>query len=95
MTNPTIIPYLSYRDGSAAIEFLTKAFGFRVIIRADAEDGSVQHAELAYANGVILMGTSDLPKGSPGVYVVVEDVDAHHANAIASGAEEVYPPEAT
>lgn len=95
MTQPTIIPYLSYRDGGAAIDFLTKAFGFTVTIRADADDGTLTHAELAYGDGVILMGTADLGKGSPGTYVVVEDVEAHHANAMANGAQEVYPPEKT
>lgn len=95
MANPTIVPYLSYRDGPAAIDFLIKAFGFSVNIRADAEDGSVEHAELVYGDGVVLMGTADLPPGSPGIYVVVEDVAAHHAQALAEGAELVYPPEKT
>lgn len=95
MARPTITPYLSYRNGSAAIDFLTKAFGFRVNIRADGDDGSLTHAELVYGDGVVLMGTADLPKGSPGIYVVVADVAAHHAQAMAAGAELVYPPEET
>ena len=40
----------------------------------------------------------DDPSRTPaahGVYVVVEDVDAHHERAVAAGAEIVYPPEAT
>ncbi len=41
------------------------------------------------------MGTADLPKGSPGIYLVVEDVAAHHRRAMAAGAMEVYPPEET
>ena len=95
MTKPTIVPYLSYRDAAAAIDFLTKAFGFKVNVRADSDDGSVEHAELVYGDGVILMGTADLPKGTTGVYVAIEDVTAHHANAMANGAEEVFPPEQT
>ncbi|GAB5447312.1 VOC family protein [Gymnodinialimonas sp.] len=95
MSNPSIVPYLSYKDGAAAIDFLTQAFGFRVNIRADDPEGGVLHAELVYGDGVILMGTADLPKGSPGIYLVVEDVDAHHTTAMAAGATEVYPPEDT
>ena len=93
--SPSIVPYLSYRDGAAAIDFLTRAFGLTLNVRQDADDGSVQHAELVHGNGVILMGTADLPKGSPGIYLVVEDVDTHHATAVAAGAEVVYGPEDT
>ncbi|MEM1151122.1 MAG: VOC family protein [Pseudomonadota bacterium] len=95
MATPSIVPYLSYKNGAAAIDFLVAAFGFAVNIRADAEDGSVEHAELVYGDGVVLMGTADLPTGSPGIYVVVDDVDAHYTNAIKQGAHLVYPPEDT
>ncbi len=95
MPNPSIVPYLSYKNGAAAIDFLIEAFGFRVNIRIDDDDGNVTHAELVFGNSVVLMGTAELPKGSPGMYLVVEDVDAHHQNAIAMGAAEVYPPEDT
>lgn len=95
MTTPTIVPYLSYKDGARAIAFLENAFGFRVNIRQDNDDGSVLHAELVYGDGVILMGTADLPRGTPGIYIVVEDVSAHHAQAVAAGAEIVYGPEET
>ncbi len=95
MSNPSIVPYLSYENGSVAVDFLTNAFGFRVNIRVDSEDGAVEHAELVYGDGVVLLGTADLPKGSPGIYLVVEDVDTHYATAMAAGATEVYPPEDT
>ncbi|CTQ48810.1 VOC family protein [Jannaschia donghaensis] len=91
---PDIVPYLSYRDGAAAIDFLTQAFGFEVVQRQDDGD-TLQHAELRHGNGIVMMGTADLPKGSPGLYLVVEDVAAHHERAMAVGATEVYPPEPT
>ena len=55
------------------------------------------HGEMRLGNGVIMMGTVDESpsRQSPGTYVVVEDVDAHHARAVASGAAIVYPPEDT
>ncbi len=95
MTTPTIVPYFSFKDGPAAIDFLEKAFGFEVVQRADADDGTLMHCEMRYGDGVIMMGTDDRPTGSPGVYVVVTDVQAHHAQAVKAGAEIVYGPEQT
>ncbi|WP_224815279.1 VOC family protein [Hasllibacter sp. MH4015] len=93
--SPTIIPYLSYADGVAGIEFLERAFGFRRNFAQMADDGTLLHAEMAFGDGVILVGTADLPKGSPGIYVVVEDVAAHHARAMEAGATLVFGPETT
>ena len=95
MATPTIVPYLSYKDGRAAIAFLEKAFGFKVVQAHDDESGALLHAELSYGDGVIMMGTADLSHGSPGIYVVVEDVPAHFEQASAAGAKIVYGPEKT
>ena len=92
---PSIVPYLSYVNGRAAIEFLTTAFGLEVVQAFDDDTGTLQHAELRHGNGVIMMGTADLPKGSPGIYLVVADVQKHFETAQAAGAEIVYPPEQT
>ena len=46
----TITPYLLYEDGEAAIEFLTRAFGFSVVDRAIGGAGGL-HAELEVAPG--------------------------------------------
>ena len=55
------------------------------------------HGEMAFGNGVIMMGTADTApaKQSPGVYLVVADVDAHYERAKTAGATIVYPPEDT
>lgn len=92
---PSVVPYLSYRDGKAAIDFLTEAFGLRLVQVQEDGAGGVLHAELAHGNGVIMMGTADLPKGSPGIFLVVGDVTAHHKTAMARGATQVYAPETT
>ena len=99
---PTMYPYLSYRDAAAAVRFLEEAFGFTTTVRWDDPDGGVQHAEVAFGDGAVMMGTADHAaaplEGSSvgqGIYVYVEDVDAHFERARAGGARVVYPPEDT
>jgi uncharacterized glyoxalase superfamily protein PhnB len=94
---PSIVPYFSYVDAKAAMRFLADAFGFEAIQSFDGEDGQLFHGEMRHADGVIMLGSVDErpATGSPGVYLVVADVDAHHQRARAAGAEIVYPPEDT
>lgn len=92
-----IVPYFSYVDARAAIDFLERAFGLPRLQAFDGPDGRIMHAELGYGDGVVMLGSVDAPvaKASPGTYLVVEDVDAHHVRAREAGAEIVYPPEDT
>ena len=100
---PTIYPYLSYRDAAAALRFLEEAFGFTTSVRWDDADSTVQHAEVNFGEGAVMMGTADHPAAplngasvGQGIYVYVEDVDAHFARVQqAGGARVVYPPEDT
>ena len=92
---PSIVPYFTYADPHAAMDFLERAFGLTRVQSYDGEDGALVHAEMAHGSGVVMLGTGEATHGSPGVYVVVEDVDAHHARAVEAGAEIVYPPEDT
>ena len=83
-----ITPYLLYEDGAAAIEFLTKAFGFREEMRTTGSAGGM-HAELeAPGGGWIYLGQPLDGFSNPSVvgkttlmYVVVDDVDSHYARA--------------
>jgi uncharacterized glyoxalase superfamily protein PhnB len=92
-----ISPVLVYEDAEAAIAFLTKAFGFVAHSIHRSPDGAVAHAELEYDGSYI--GLSDRITGANSVfdlgpcaiYVTVDDPDAHHAQAVAAGAEVVYP----
>ena len=105
---PTInvIPAIRYRDAPAAIEWLCRAFGFTEHLVVPGGAGTIAHAELTYQNGMIMLGSArddefgrlvaPKEKGRPataGVHVVVQDVDAHHAQAAAAGAEIITPPE--
>jgi PhnB protein len=94
-----IAPYLLYEDGAAAIEFLTKAFGFEEVMRMD-EDGVVNHAELRLGDDSIMLGDPGNDYRNPKnadhytalVHVYVDDVDAHFERAKAAGAEVVMEP---
>ena len=58
MTTQSVIPMLSYEDGAAAIEWLSRAFGFREQLRYADDDGTITHAELAIdGDGTIMLAT--------------------------------------
>ena len=91
----SIIPVIRYADADAAITFLTSAFGLAEKDVHRADDGSVGHAELAYGDALVMIGSRADPPGpfdgGPAVvYVVVDDVDAHHDRAAAAGADVFY-----
>jgi uncharacterized glyoxalase superfamily protein PhnB len=99
-TNPPagmqrIIPYLTYDDAPAAIEFLCAAFGFDEHFRYPMPDGRIGHAELGFKDNVLMLasayeGFGETPLRLPNVhcqiYCFVDDVDAHFARARDAGA---------
>jgi uncharacterized glyoxalase superfamily protein PhnB len=62
---PTIAPMLAYENASAAIDFLTRAFGFTENFRLAGDDGRIGHAELSYGNGVVMLVDFDRGYESP------------------------------
>ena len=94
----SIHPSFHYRDPSAAIEFLERAFGFETKERHDNPDGSVAHCELAFGDVVVMVGTGpadlqdvpdDFRAARVGVYLTVQDLELHYERARAAGAEMV------
>jgi PhnB protein len=99
---PRVTPYLLYRDVSGALDFLSRAFGFRERMRMPMPDGSIGHAEMELADdGVIMLGCPGAsyrnPKDLGGVthntYVYVDDVDKHFERAKRAGARILAEPE--
>jgi uncharacterized glyoxalase superfamily protein PhnB len=89
---PSVIPSLRYRDAKRAIAWLEEAFGFKPVMVHDGDNGTVMHAELVYGDGMVMLGTDNddtwgSHAGQGWQYVVVEDADAHYAQAKAAGAE--------
>ncbi|MET8052596.1 VOC family protein [Streptosporangium sp. NPDC005286] len=81
----TVYPLVRYHDPAKAVDWLVQAFGFEVHELVTADDGGVGHGELIVGTGMIMTGRGE--PGGPGIYIAVDDPDAHHDRAVAAGAE--------
>jgi PhnB protein len=98
---PQIIPYLFYRDIGPALDFLTRAFGFKVEMRVGTPSGGM-HGEASFQGQLVMMGQGaherslrsprDVGGATMGVFIYLDDVDTHYEAAKAAGAEIVHPP---
>jgi uncharacterized glyoxalase superfamily protein PhnB len=91
-----IYPSLTYDDARAAIDWLCRAFGFARRFVVPGPDGRVEHSELSFGTGVVMI-SSPKPEGrrisprslggaSQALSVFVDDPDAHCEVAVAHGA---------
>ncbi len=94
-----VVPYLFYKNGKAAIDFIAKAFGFEVRMVMPGPGDSVMHAELAIGDAVVYLGTPAgqkparlQPQRTAATLVYVDDVDAHCARAREAGAKILVEP---
>ena len=96
-----IIPSLVYADAHRAIDFLGTAFGFERVMVVDGEPGQVAHAQLKLADNIVMLSSANpatreryrvVSPGetgglvTSGLYVTLDDPDAHHARASEAGA---------
>lgn len=96
-----ITPYLLYTDVAAALDWLTRAFGFTERLRYSEPDGTISHAELEMGDSHVMLGypgpdyepPSASGRLSVGIHVYVDDVDAHFAQAKEAGATMETAPE--
>ena len=96
-SRPTIYPFLRYDDAPAALDWLERAYGFRKTMEVPGPDGTIAHAQMSFGTGMIMLGSSRAPASAQepeaalaarhGIYVAVDDADAHYARARAAGAE--------
>ena len=84
-TTATFHAYFGYRDAVAALRWLEKAFGFEPKEVHKGDDGQIVHAQMSFDTGVFMI--SQAPTAGSGIYVAVDDPDAHHDRAAAAGAE--------
>jgi uncharacterized glyoxalase superfamily protein PhnB len=106
---PRISSAVYYEDAPAAIDWLCQAFGFEVRLKIEGEGGSIEHSELTYGEGLIMVGQAGLAgkpsfcKSPPSLggantqnmMVYVDDADAHCEHARANGAKIVTEPKTT
>lgn len=66
---PRISSALFYDDAAKAIDWLCKAFGFQVRLKVEGAGGRIEHSELLFGEGVIMVasagGKSERPSPIP------------------------------
>lgn len=103
---PRIASAVYYDDAAAAIEWLCRAFGFEVRVKIEGEGGRIEHSELMYGEGMVMVGQAgkeafrQSPRSVNGantqnMMLFVDDADAHCAHARANGAKIVKEPTTT
>jgi uncharacterized glyoxalase superfamily protein PhnB len=107
---PRISSAIYYDDPLAAIEWLTRAFGF-VVQEKIIEGGKLMHSELRYGEGMIMVGDAKkVSRGEPSyrrspssiggantqnMMLYVDDVEAHYRQARDAGATMISEPATT
>ncbi len=93
------VPFLYFEDVAGALTWLCSAFGLQERFRLELPGGFVAHAELTINDAVVMVRNVGGRNAGPppdrvrsGVYVFVDDVDAHYDNARRAGAEIVDAP---
>ncbi|HWI71013.1 MAG TPA: VOC family protein [Baekduia sp.] len=89
----SVTPYVLYEDVASAVDWLTHAFGFHETVRY-SDDKGVSFSELEFGAERLMVARfaegfrnpKDMGYVSGQIYLTVDDVDAHYAQAKASGA---------
>ena len=97
----SVTPYLHIRDAARAIEFYKQVFGATEVLRMDAPDGKIGHAEIKIGDSHVMLADEfpDIDVRSPesfggtpvSLLLYVEDVDALAERALAAGAKMLSP----
>lgn len=103
---PRISSSLYYEDPHAAIDWLCDAFGFELRLKVEGDGGRVEHSELVFGDGVVMVSPPKAEKfpftRAPGqvgggntqnMVVYVDDVEAHCERARGAGATITVEPE--
>jgi uncharacterized glyoxalase superfamily protein PhnB len=62
---PRISSAVFYEDAAKAIDWLCRAFGFEVRLKVEGEGGRIEHSELIFGEGLIMVGTAGGKSGRP------------------------------
>lgn len=97
----TVIPYLSVKGASAAIDFYKNAFGATEVMRMATPDGRIGHAELKIGDSHVMLA-DEFPQmnflspksigGSPvNIMIYVENAETIFNRAVDGGAKVLKP----
>ena len=64
---PRLTPALFYDNAATAIDWLCRAFGFEVRLKVEGDNGRIEHSELVYGEGVIMVGQAGANPRRPGL----------------------------
>ena len=97
------------KNAAQMIDWYCETFGFEVRLKVEGEGGRIEHSELTYGGGMIMVGEEragagrrfetdmksplDVRANTQGIMVFVDDADAHCQQARATGARIVAEPE--
>jgi uncharacterized glyoxalase superfamily protein PhnB len=62
---PRVSSSVFYQDAAAAIDWLCNAFGFEVRLKVEGDNGRIEHSELTYAEGLIMVAQESPQSGRP------------------------------
>lgn len=97
-----ITPYLFYADVDSALDWLSKAFGFKPMMKFAGPDGRTNHSAMKLSNGEVFMlgcpgpnyrNPKQLGSVTQGLYITVDNVDKHYLRAKKAGAKIIEEPE--
>src|SRR2546421_4332199 len=98
---PRISPALYYQEAAKAIAGLCRAFGFEVRLKVEGDGGRIEHSDLGFGEGLIMVGESEKRERFPyrrsprevggfntqNLMLYVDDVEAHCRRAREAGAK--------
>ncbi len=104
---PRMCSSVVYQDAAKAIDWLCDAFGFEVRLKIEGEGGKIEHSELVFGEGLVMVGEEDRQKdkaragrsplgiggaNTQSIMIYVDDAEAHCARARAAGGRITYEP---
>lgn len=97
----SVTPYLIVKGAGRALDYYRMAFGAEELMRFNAPDGTIMHAEMQIGNARVMLADEMPDHKSPqslggsggGLMLYVDDVDATFARAVAGGARSMKPVE--
>jgi PhnB protein len=97
----SVTPYLIVRNAARALDYYKQAFGATELVRMNAPEGKIGHAEVRIGDSVVMLAdefpgwgakSPEAYGGSPvHLMIYVEDCDAVFNRALAAGGKEIRP----